>query len=208
MRAYDICVVLVVIIAATLCGIVIIGMLSTLGVLSTQGALNLPTYAGGRRARRSPDVVKDLARHPRSKSEAHVIEIFESILGEQLPTVNPAWLVYKGRTLELDGYSAASKIAVEFSGPLHTKWAPSREPYQTYFGRIMRDRAKLRLCAEKGVTLIVIDMSLPVGRQREYILSRLADIGRVPMPVPYHPAQVAEVYRNESLERELGLCAE
>jgi hypothetical protein len=134
----------------------------------------------------SADFVKDLGKHPRTKSEASIIKYFEEITGHKFPTVVPKWLAWKGKHLELDGYNDKLKIAVEFSGPLHTKWYPDKEPYDKYFTRIVRDIVKKKLCKRKGVKLIVIDVTLPPQHWRDYIKSRLYDIGYLKdRPVPY-----------------------
>jgi hypothetical protein len=150
--------------------------------------------------------VKDLTKHPRSMSEAEVVRYLEQITGDKFPTAYPKWLSWKGKHLELDGFNG--KIALEFSGPLHTKWTPGKEAYTDYFERVVRDVVKRRLCKKHGVKLIVVDASLPSRHWRNYILSRLADFGLVDRPSIYIDEQVAEPYRNEQLEAELGLTNE
>ncbi len=125
--------------------------------------------------RPSHDIIKDLSLHPRSRTEAEIIKVAEEILNCQMPTVNPAWLVWQGRTLELDGYCEAEKVALEFSGPQHTKWFPGKESYETYLTRVHKDKFKRKECAKKGICLIVVDMRLPHQHWRNYILSRLYD---------------------------------
>ena len=154
---------------------------------------------GGRqsRGRHSPrhTIVKDLTRHPRSKSEALIIEILEKITGKPFPTVLPAWLLYKGRQMELDGYSEELGIAIEFSGPQHTKYYASKESYENYMERVEKDKEKIRLCKEHNVKLFVIDMSIPRHHWREYLLSRLFDIGWTDQkPINYMREYVAPVY--------------
>jgi hypothetical protein len=123
--------------------------------------------------------------------------------------VNPEWLKWKGRSLELDGYNAPMRLALEFSGPLHTKWTPSVEPYLSYFDRIVRDVVKRRMCAKRGVNLIVLDFTLPRAHWRDYFLSRLYDLKYITeRPVNYIAEQIAEPFRNPQLEAELGLAAE
>lgn len=151
--------------------------------------------------------IKDLQKHPRSRSEAEVIRYLEEITGDKFPTVYPNWLVWRGKTLELDGFNG--KIALEFSGPLHTKWNPQFESYIEYFERVVRDVVKLRLCKKHKIPLIVVDASLPSRHWRTYLLSRLFDIGVVKeKPIPYIEEQVAEPFRNPQLEEELGLGGE
>lgn len=173
---------------------------------------------GGYRKKRTrvrKDRIKDLTISPRSKSEANVIKHLEAITGAKFPTVYPAWLVSNGSPMELDGYNDKLKIGLEFSGPLHTKWSPQTEDYYKYYDRIVKDRMKRRICKAHGVYLIVIDMSLPVDKQKDYLKSRLwdyeqskkkvKDLSSVEKPWFYIDKQRAKVYRNEQLERELGL---
>ncbi len=151
------------------------------------------------------DVVKDLKQNPRSKSEKNTIQLLESITKRKFPTVNPDWLVWRGKTLELDGYDG--KLALEFSGPLHTKWFPGVEPYEKYFDRIVKDIVKIKTCKLYGIPLIVIDSSLPSHHRRNYLLSRLWDLGLVTEePVVYINEQTAVPYRNPQIERELNLA--
>ncbi len=150
--------------------------------------------------RNRSDHHKDLSKHPRSKSEAVAIMHLEQLTGKKFPTVVPAWL-----GLELDGYNAELGIALEFSGPLHTKWTPTYESYAKYYERVMRDQKKITVCAENNVRLIVLDMSLPSRHWRNYIASRLYDYGVLPRPIEYIAEQTAVPFRNPQLERELGL---
>ncbi len=172
-------------------------------------------YAGGRERRDNhKDNIKDLTKHPRSKSEAVVIAHLESITGAKFPTVYPNWLVYKGKKLELDGYNAKMKIALEFSGPLHTKWNASYEPYDKYFERIVKDKVKRKVCKKHGVYLIVIDMSLPSHHHKNYLKSRIYDVGikraakgqsTEPKPYYYIEEQKVKPYRNDIIERDNNL---
>jgi hypothetical protein len=156
-------------------------------------------YSGGK------DVVKNLKSHPRTKSDAAVISYFEEITGHSFPTVLPDWLVWNGKKLELDGYNEELNMAVEFSGPLHTKWFPQKENYKKYYNRLLNDAAKNKICKRRGINLITIDMSLPLHHWRTYILSRLYDVGVQPKPVNYILEQTAKPFRNPQLEQELKL---
>ncbi len=154
---------------------------------------------------KTKDQIKDLSKYPRSKSEAEIIKIAENILDCKMPTVNPSWLVWEGHTLELDGYCADKQVALEFSGPLHTKWYPDKESYIKYYKRITNDVVKRKLCKQKKVLLIQVDMRLPREHWRDYILSRLSDIGKAEKPINYILKQKEKPFRNKQLERELGL---
>ncbi len=151
--------------------------------------------------------IKNLETNPRSRSEAEVIRYLESITGEKFPTAYPKWLTWKGRHLELDGFNG-NDLALEFSGPLHTKWSPASEQYADYFERIVRDVVKRRLCKKHGVVLIVVDASLPSRHWRNYLLSRLFDAGRGERPTVYIDEQTATPYRNEQIEAEMGIANE
>jgi hypothetical protein len=151
--------------------------------------------------------LKNLQKHPRSRSEAEVIAYIEAITGNKFPTAYPKWLVWKGKNLELDGFDG--RIAVEFSGPLHTKWFPGTESYASYFERIVKDVVKIRLCKKNKIKLIVIDASLPSNHWRNYILSRLYDFGEIQdKPTVYIREQEAEPFRNKQIEDELALTSD
>ncbi len=146
--------------------------------------------------------LKNLAKHPRTKSEQFVVSIFEKITGKSFPTVHLPWLKWKGRPMELDGYNDELKVAVEFSGPLHTRYYPDKESYESYQERVAKDREKLRLCRKNDVHLIVIDMTIPQRHMYNYIHSRLWDIGIAKeRPWNYMPEIVAEPYENKQLEK-------
>lgn len=123
-------------------------------------------FSGGR------ERLKDLKKSPRTKTEARLIAVLEELVGKKFPTV-----IVDG--YELDGYSRSEKLAIEFQGPLHTKWNSSVEPYEKYLDRIARDEKKIELCKKKGIDLIVVDMSLPTRHYRAYLKSRLFDIGKI-----------------------------
>lgn len=184
-------------------------------------------YDGGRAGQPSAQHFAEEAQHKapclkktqvRTKSEQRCIDILEKTLGRPFPTSYPNWLRWRGRDgrgqprpMELDGYNEELGIALEFSGPLHTKHHPEYETYTAYFDRVCKDREKIRQCRENNVHLIVVDMRTPERHLDAYIKSRLADIGAVDIrgePIytaNYMPAFVAEPYRNRPLEKELGL---
>lgn len=186
-----------------------------------------------RHQHQATDQIKDLKKHPRTKSERRAVETLRDLISEfyqplELPTVYPTWLVWKGRPLELDAYDSSAKLALEFSGPLHTKWYPEKEPYEVYFTRHIKDIVKRRLCKKNGVTLITIDMSLPTKHWKNYMLSRLYDakwlapngcgVGHGNPDCKYYswnnnmPDYIAkqkpEIIRNEEIERKLSLDIE
>ena len=147
---------------------------------------------------------KDLKKHPRSKAEENVINILEKLTGESFPTVYPPWLVYNKKHLELDGYNDKLKIAIEFSGPQHTKWYPNKEPYEKYYNRIKNDEAKIKICKKHGVELIVVDKLIPRHNLHVYLKSRLYDLGVIKnAPVNYMPPTLVKPDVNLQLEEEI-----
>lgn len=159
---------------------------------------------GGRSNLRRParDIIKE---EPRTKSEAIAVGYLEKITGEKFPSVRPAWLIYKGRQLELDGYNEKAKIALEFQGPLHTKFYPRVESYSAYYERLLRDEFKKEQCKKHNVVLITLDVSLPPHHWKDYIQSRLADAGKSARPTHYIDIQHPVPYRNAHAEAEIGL---
>lgn len=152
------------------------------------------------------DVVKDLQKFPRSKAEHRAIILLENITGLKFPTINPGWLEWRGRTLELDGYNVENKLAFEFSGPLHYKWFPENEEYRVYIERVVRDVVKLAICKQHGVSLIVLDMRVPEIHWNKYLKSRLYDVGFIENePYDYMEKMIDEAYRNSVIEDELGI---
>lgn len=170
-------------------------------------------YEGGYKARKTyknnnkKDVIKDLDKHPRSKSEHELILVVEKLLGCKMPTVNPNWLTWEGKTLELDGYCASRGIAIEFSGPQHTKWFPEKESYLKYYNRVVKDIVKKKLCKRKKVLLVVIDMRLPKHHWKDYLQSRLWEWNpeEYSEPLNFIIEQIEKPYRNKVIEAEMGL---
>lgn len=165
---------------------------------------NITGGARGKNSRRAKEtVIKDLTKTPRTKSEAYVVKTLEEITGLKFPTAFPSWLRgVNGTAYELDGYNEEAKIAIEFSGPMHTKWIQNKESYAEYLKRVKRDEFKIKTCASNGVALIIIDSALPVIHIRGYLKSRLYDVGWFKeKPFDYIMEQKIEPYRNLELEK-------
>lgn len=177
--------------------IIIIGLvlLGIIWALLRQGQISNTKFSGGRRGASDKDIVKDLSKHPRTKSEQYAIELLEQITGKKFPTVNPGWLKFEGKSLELDGYNEELKLALEFSGPMHRKWFPEKESYEKYLDRVEKDAAKKRICKEKGIFLMELDSELPKRHWKTYIMSRLKDSGFLEHVYEYLPVQDFEIYK-------------
>lgn len=158
---------------------------------------------GGRLRRK--DIVK--VDEQRSRSEEVAVAHIERIMGKPFPTVRPAWLIYNGHQLELDGYNEETQTAIEFQGPLHDKFYPTKESYSSYYDRLLRDQFKIAACKKRGVLLVVLSYHLPSHHWANYIKSRLVDAGKIDKLDPAHYIDVQPIvpYRNEHVEAELGL---
>lgn len=142
---------------------------------------NRSTNTHNRSNKSSPkDIYKDLDLYPASRFETSVRMKIERIVGKKFPTVYPAWLIYKGKRLELDGYCEDLSLAFETQGPQHTKFSSKTDPlYIKYQNRIENDEAKIRLADENNIGLIVIDYQVPKYLLGAYIKSRIYDIAEV-----------------------------
>ncbi len=128
-------------------------------------------YVGGLK-----DKIKNLKKYPASKAEDYVRHQLQLITGKSFPTVNPAWLKYNNKTMELDGYNRQLSMGFEFQGPMHTIFDPRIEKYSDYKERIFKDQLKKKICEDKGTHLIVIDFRIPQGYINDYLRSRVYDI--------------------------------
>lgn len=121
--------------------------------------------------------LKNLDEFPDSKFEKQVRAVFQRITQKKFPSVYPGWLKYKETVMELDGYSPDLDLAFEAQGPQHTNWIKSYDPdYDSYLRRLDRDEAKVRICKEKEVGLIIVDFKVPKHMLGSYIRSRIYDI--------------------------------
>lgn len=130
-------------------------------------------------------VKKDLQKHPRSKTEKRIINIFESITGKKFPTM---LLSVDGKLYEYDGLNKALKVAVEISGPQHYKHDPKLDTGKEYLARVIKDKKKKELAQLYGYSFIEIPVSLfniSDIYMRDYIKSRLYDAGCYEKPDNY-----------------------
>ncbi|MBA7520200.1 hypothetical protein ES705_12293 [subsurface metagenome] len=72
--------------------------------------------------------------------------------------------------MELDGYCDALKLAFEFNGPQHYMFYPKYHKTQADFVRqLERDALKLKLCKQRGITLIIVPYTLDYDEFQEFI---------------------------------------
>ena len=197
-------------------------------IIATSFPKELLGYIGGKRTnkeRNSGDskrsnIIKDLKKYPASKFEENIRKIFEKIFNEKFPTVLPDWLADEsGKRYELDGYNEKLHIAYEAQGPLHYQYIERLDKtYANYYNRLLADAQKVKKSKDNNVLLVVIDYKLPKHLIQGYIASRvydackdeLIDCSSLPeqfkhQPTIYVPVTSLQPYRNEKLEKELGL---
>jgi hypothetical protein len=92
------------------------------------------------------------------KTENELRETIEKLLKIKFPKSRPSWLRLGTYTLlELDGYNKRRKIAFEYQGEQHYKFAKFFKHDEKYLKKLQkRDRIKKKLCKENGVSLIVV----------------------------------------------------
>lgn len=102
--------------------------------------------------------------------------VLQHLFGKPFPKVRPAFLTNPAtkRALELDAYSAELAIAVEFHGIQHYGWPnPFHATRARFEKQLQRDALKQRLCAEHGVTLIVIPHTVAREGIEEFLRRQL-----------------------------------
>ncbi len=125
----------------------------------------------------SRDEAQSKTGSARSKLEERIIRTLEDLTGARFDQAHPSWLTdERSRVLELDGFNEKLKIAIEVQGPGHTK--PMRgESAKKYEQRVARDKLKHELCKKHGVHLITVDHKIAPFARRDYLASRLFDVG-------------------------------
>lgn len=133
------------------------------------------------------DAIYGSSEAEQSRFEKYVRQIFEKITKEKFKCMYPSWLTWRGQQLELDGFNPELRIAFEVQGPQHTVFSNKYdELYESYWNRLQRDKAKVQLCEENGIDLVVIDYKIPKKRLKQYIKSRLGDIKLRIKCYPWH----------------------
>src|SRR2546422_6272869 len=84
--------------------------------------------------------------------------LFEHLFRSRFPKSRPRWLCLpNGTQLELDGYCARRHLAFEYHGQQHYEFTPVfHDSNEKFRRRRSYDRAKMRLCAAQGVTLLEV----------------------------------------------------
>lgn len=135
------------------------------GVVSSRNESSPRAVAENNGQSSANDEKVDMRRF-KSIGEELTCKAFEEILGRPVQiNARPNFLrnPETGRNLEYDCYDEVSKIAVEYSGRQHREYTPYFHKTEDAFHKQQhRDRLKLRLSIENGVTLIVIPDTVDV----------------------------------------------
>jgi hypothetical protein len=110
-----------------------------------------------------------------SFGERACIEIARQLTGHSFTKVRPDWL----EGLELDGYCATLSVAIEYNGKYHYERVFSWQSTASLNEIKRRDRKKARLCAKRGITLIVIeeDRKQPLSQIESEIRRQMSRAG-------------------------------
>lgn len=116
------------------------------------------------------------------KSEPLCRDIFEELLGFELPKIRPKWLPWNNFYLELDGYNEEHKIAFEYQGRQHEEYVPRfhKNGLEDFQAQLDRDNFKAQTCEEKGVSLFIIPSTYTFTRPNEmkqFISNLLTEAG-------------------------------
>jgi len=86
-----------------------------------------------------------------------------------------------GHNLELDCYNEEVGLGVEYQGRQHYEFIPffHRSP-ERFASQRARDEAKARMCAERGIRLIAIPYTVPVGQICPHLRALLLKAGYKP----------------------------
>ena len=128
-------------------------------------------------------------------------EFFSQLLQNPFPKARPEWLVNKaGNQMELDGYSATLGIAFEYQGEQH--FSTKTHFIQTESALLQRqedDALKSQLCAQRGITLVLISQippRLPLDQVGAFIKKQLRIKGvHLPPDIDTRDVDINRAYR-------------
>ena len=97
----------------------------------------------------------------------------------ELPDDGEAEGKQRGKRLELDGYCETAKIAFEFQGAQHyeSNHLYHRGKARSFEDTIANDKAKVQLCKDNGVTLVVVPHFIPNTQVPEFVRNELLKCG-------------------------------
>lgn len=128
--------------------------------------------------------------------------MFERVFDTTFPKARPRWLRNsRGRQMELDGFNADLRIAFEYHGEQHYKHNAFFHEKASLARRMEDDNAKLALCSEHGVTLIVVPYTVTFDGLQHYIYQECAYRGIAVERKPVIDIDKLDYYPSKDLER-------
>jgi len=124
-------------------------------------------------------------RNPRSRENVMRVAL-EELLGQPFKKVRPTFLRNPAtkRCLELDAYCEALRIGAEFSGEQHRVFPNSCHSTREEFDRQqLRDRLKLDLCRQHGVTLLIVLDTVSRSQMYDHVRTQLLNLHLLRAPV-------------------------
>lgn len=138
-----------------------------------------------------------------SRGEAISRIILEAMFDAKFPKLRPSWLRNGKRFLELDGYCEGLSLAFEYQGRHH--YEPRfNQTTELWEGVIRRDAAKVGLCKERGVTLIVIPFFDDGTDDKRCIVEVERCLNLAGVTIPDWSRRIDTSYIVSAIERVLG----
>jgi hypothetical protein len=107
----------------------------------------------------------------------------EELLGQPFKKVRPKFLrnPATNRCLELDAYCESLQLAAEFAGEQHRIWPNACHNTREDFDKQQaRDKLKLELCQQHGITLLVVPDTIARADMREHVKEQLVRLKFLP----------------------------
>ncbi len=106
--------------------------------------------------------------------------LLERMTGVRFPKQRPKWLKNsRGNQMELDGYAASLRLAVEYHGGQHyQQTAFFHQKPDAFEQRKRDDEQKRQLCAEHGIVLFEIPHTIPYDRLQAHLAALLRGVNK------------------------------
>lgn len=111
-----------------------------------------------------------------SKGERECRRVAEKVTGKLFPRTRPDFLRNpdSGHNLEIDCYCEELKLGIEYNGEQHYNFPNVFDKFEYQFdNRQHTDKAKIRMCEENNVKLIVVPYTVKLINIENYLKERL-----------------------------------